>query len=191
MGMCIPGGARGPGEACASNNDCMPGTQCFDYGSIPGCAAGTKICLRFCADDAQCTGAGATEADAGATLVPSACRNPVSCGPTVTSYHTCTFACDPRGDATTGCPAGLNCFLFADQAGGPERPDCSCREPSRTGTDGADCTTSSNCAPGLICNEMGGTRKCRKLCTMGSTGECGGTQGCMNLLNNNVFGVCI
>ncbi|MES1209087.1 MAG: hypothetical protein ABUS79_24380, partial [Pseudomonadota bacterium] len=197
MGMCIPGGTKGPGEACATNNDCMPGTQCFNYGSIPGCAANTKICLKFCASDGQCTAATGATPDAGTTgdagappLVPSACKNPVSCSSTVTSYRTCTFACDPRGDGTTGCPAGLFCFLYADLAGGPESPDCNCRDPKSVGTDGATCTTSTDCAPGFLCNEMGGVRACRQLCKMGATGECG-TKGCMNLVNNDVFGVCI
>ena len=52
-GMCVAGGTKGPGETCVSNTDCMPGTQCFDYSNVTGCAQGTRICLKFCANDAH------------------------------------------------------------------------------------------------------------------------------------------
>lgn len=257
-GMCVTAGNRGPGEACTSNNDCMPGTQCFDYGGIPGCAAGTKVCLRFCASDAQCAAGqgaggaapggasmdgggaggmgsssggmtGASAADAGASvdaaspdggggqgggaggasgiaaatprtaagansLGPSACQNAVVCDLTTTTYKTCTFACDPRGEGTLGCPAGLLCFLYKNPIPGkPDSPDCNCREPppNRMGTDGAPCTSSVSCAPGHICNQTGGTLTCRRLCKMSSPGDCTAPQGCSRLENNDTFGVCV
>jgi hypothetical protein len=230
MGMCVASGQRGPGEACVTNADCMPGTQCFDYSATPGCASGTRVCLRFCSGDSQCTagqggsggagggggnggrggaagasgGAGGSGGSAGSpgsggsagssppAAAVSACRNPVVCpGPLFTTYKTCSFGCDPRGDGTIGCPAGLRCFLYRDPAGGQDSPDCGCQEPTRVGTDGASCSTSAACAPGHICNLMGNTQFCRKLCKMTSPADCAAPQTCNALQNNAIFGVCI
>ncbi|MES1172139.1 MAG: hypothetical protein ABUL77_02790 [Bacteroidota bacterium] len=223
-GMCVAGGTKGPGETCTTNNDCVSGTQCFDYGNVSGCAPGTKVCLKFCSADNQClgtvTGSGGSPGAAGSSGAagnggaagsggaggasgtggnttpaaftgPGACKNPVVCASNVTSYRTCSFGCDPRGDATAGCPAGLLCFLYRDPAGGQDSPDCGCREPSRTGTDGMPCTTSASCAPGHICNVMNGTQTCRKLCKMSALTDCSAPRTCNALLNNSVFGVCV
>lgn len=251
MGMCIAGGTKGPGETCNSNNDCMPGTQCFDYSNVTGCAAGTRICLKFCAADSMCNPGGATGGtDAGASssggagaapagaagggaggaggspagaagaagtsagggpggtsggsggasapigataadLTPSACRNPVACSSTlVTTYRTCSFSCDPRLPATTGCPAGLSCFLYRDPVTGRDNPDCGCREPTRVKTDGATCAGAYECAPGHVCNLMAGTQICRKLCKVGVAGECASPSVCQPL-SGSTFGVCI
>jgi hypothetical protein len=181
-GMCVMGGMRGPGEACNGNGDCMPGTQCFEFPSnaTTGCT-GTKVCLKFCDNDAGCP-----------APVLSRCLNPVLCGGgAATTYKTCSFACDPRGAATTGCPAGLTCFLYQTPSGGEDSPDCGCREPTRTGTDGAVCTGSTNCAPGHVCNTMGTTRVCRRLCRMDSAAADCPTGTCMALTNNTTYGVCI
>lgn len=234
LGMCVAAGTKGPGEICMQNDDCMPGTQCFDYSTLPGCGSGTKVCQKFCSDDAQCasgsggrgsggvggdlgTGGSGGHVDAGAgergggggggggtgpggagvldPAVPgiSTCRNPVICSPNVlTTYSTCGFACDPRGDATLGCPTGLLCFLYKSSApGGEDGPDCGCREPTRTGTDGTSCTSSTTCAPGHICNVMGSTQVCRKLCRMSALTDCAAPKTCNALLNNSVFGVCV
>jgi hypothetical protein len=108
----------------------------------------------------------------------------------MTTYKTCTFACDPRGDATAGCPAGLHCFLLHRAAGG-DGPDCGCREPSRTGTDGTTCTSSANCQPGFVCNESNGALACRRICLVTSpTPECG-DQTCTPVSTNPTFGVCL
>lgn len=178
-GRCVPGGTKGPGELCSGNSDCAPGTQCFDF----KCPSPTLVCLKFCAGDDACAplsnGAGA-----------SSCRDPVLC-PAMTTYRTCGFACDPRGTATVGCPPGLNCFLFADPAGGPDSPSCGCPAASRVGTDGVACIASSDCAPGFICDQMNAGQFCRRLCKMGSAGDCGGSATCTALANNAVFGVCL
>jgi len=178
MGQCVPGGTKGPGEACASNNDCAPGTQCFDF----NCPTTTRVCLKFCAGDDACA---ALSNSAGT----STCRDPVLC-PDLTTYRTCGFACDPRGAATVGCPSGLNCFLFADPAGGQDSPSCGCPAASRVGTDGTTCTASSDCAAGFICDQMNGGQFCRRLCRMDSAGDCSG-KTCTALANNSTFGVCL
>ena len=186
QGVCVPGGTRAAGEACNSNSDCMAGTQCFDY----ACGANTKYCLKFCNADADC---------AGSTTVStaSACTDPVVCPPTATtaatttSYKTCGFTCDPRGDGKKGCPAGLTCFLFSNGAGGPDVPGCGCAGPTRVGTDGAKCAAASDCAPGFLCDQMLGGTFCRRLCQMASPGDCPTGQTCTALQNNATFGVCL
>jgi len=201
-GTCVAGGNRGPGESCSTNSNCMPGTQCFDFSGISGCSNPTRICMKFCASDGQClatpspTGdAGAPTPDGGAPLSSfdypgGSCQSPVVCsGGVTTSYRTCNFVCDPRGDGKIGCPSGLTCFLYRDRNGG-DSPDCGCREPSRTGTDGMACTSSVNCAPGFICNQMSATSVCRRLCSANSTTDCG-TKTCTMLTNNVGFGVCL
>lgn len=179
MGRCVPGGTKGAGETCASNNDCAPGTQCFDF----GCATTTRACLRFCNGDDAC---GTLTNSAGA----STCRDPVFC-PAMTTYKTCSFACDPRGAATTGCPAGLECFLFMDTASGQDTPSCGCPAATRIGIDGSACARSADCAPGFLCDLMAGGQFCRKLCKMSAPADCGAGQTCQMLTNNPTFGVCI
>jgi hypothetical protein len=221
-GICLLAGAKGPGELCSTNADCTPGTQCFDYSGLPGCGVGTKVCQKFCNNDAQCLSAaggtggaagspasdgtggagggvggvgatgGATGGGGSASPGVSTCRNPVVCsGNVTTSYRTCSFACDPRADGTSGCPTGLLCFLYTDSTIGQDSPDCGCKEPTRTGTDGAPCDSSAACAPGFICNKMGGTQACRKLCKMVAASDCAAPKICSALANNTVFGVCI
>ena len=56
VGMCYVAGPALPGQTCASNNDCSPGSQCFTF-SASGCPVMT--CLRFCQGDAACGEAGA------------------------------------------------------------------------------------------------------------------------------------
>jgi hypothetical protein len=193
---CVAGGSKGPGELCTSNVDCAPGNECFDFSDIPGCAAATKICMRFCAQDADCPGGdgaarGADASSSTSYVYPGGtCNTRVECGGgLVTSYQRCSFACDPRGDGRTGCPAGLFCFLFQN-ASGEDSPDCGCKDPGRIGTDGASCTSSASCAPGFICNQTGTTRLCRQLCKPVAPSDCG-SKTCTPLANNAGFGVCL
>lgn len=181
MGTCTPAGTRGAGEACDTNMDCKPGTQCFDYACSP--KASTKYCLKFCNGDADCAGSTTVSA-------ASACTDPVVCPPT-TTYKTCGFACDPRGDGKKGCPVGLTCFLFSSPTGGQDAPGCGCSADTRVGTDGARCVTATDCAPGFLCDQMAGGTFCRRLCQMASPGDCPTGQSCAALQNNSTYGVCL
>jgi hypothetical protein len=209
---CTAGGTHAAGQPCASNKDCAPGTQCFNYAST-GC--NVKICLRFCNGDDGCAaprdgGADGGVVDAGADgAAPdgqtgqnsgprSLCQGPVNCGTVTTAYHTCTFACDPRLAAanagTTACPTGLSCLVV----GGMDQVDCACAEATRTKTEGMDCQNGSECAPGYICNIMGDTKKCRAVCrcdavngVCATANECAGGKTCTALQNETTFGVCL
>lgn len=206
-GECTAGGTGGPGTPCATNKDCAPGSQCFDY-SGTGC--GVKVCLRFCNDDDHC-GPRAVDAGAGdgggsqagassSAGTRSVCQGVVPCGKVITGYHTCTFGCDPRqkavASATTGCPTGLACLVI----GGMDQVDCACAEATRKGTDGASCTGGVDCAPGYLCNDMASAKKCRAVCrcdadpatmTCKFPNECDGNKTCSALTNETTFGVCL
>jgi hypothetical protein len=191
---CVVGGAGGPGATCKTPADCMPGTQCFNYGSAAGCATPVSVCLRFCNSNADCSAFGATGAGPG-----SFCEGPVMCPTVLTAYHTCTFNCDPRATAAAnrgGCPMGLACVM----PGAMDQVDCACAESTRTKIEGEACNTAADCQPGLICNQMSGTKTCRAICRCDATsGACtaavndcpkAGT-ACHALTNNTIYGVCL
>ena len=189
---CIAGGTGGPGSVCNSNADCMPGTQCFNYSNI-GCAV--KLCLRFCNGDADCAAFGAGGSGPG-----SVCEGPVRCPTFDTAYHTCTFNCDPRAMAAAtrgGCPMGLACIMPAAM----DQVDCSCAEATRTKREGEACTSAADCMPGLICNQMSGTKTCRPICrcNANASGACTATPNdcptagttCRAVTNNTIYGICL
>ncbi|MBN2573473.1 MAG: hypothetical protein JXP73_02810 [Deltaproteobacteria bacterium] len=154
VGMCYAAGAGAPGDACASNNDCAPGSQCFTLSAL-GCSVMT--CLRFCDhDDAACAETG------------SFCNVPIACGSTP-PFAACSRPCDPTGSGTVGCAAGLACFIYAD-----ETTDCAC---AGLGAAGAACTQNhgcngepgcGGCRAGLSCIVPAGSASgvCRPICDL-------------------------
>lgn len=182
QGMCTPAGTGGHGAACQNDNkNCMPGTQCFAYTSL-GCDV--TACLKFCRTNSDCSTA--TDGGVGNGAV---CLGAVQCGGVSSGHRTCSFDCDPRGAATLGCPVGLKCFRVQ---GDMDQVDCLCPGPTRIKPEGADCPDASECAPGLICNEMSGTRKCRRLCKRSeNSADCPTGQTCTMQAANNTYGVCL
>jgi hypothetical protein len=189
VGECTAGGKGAPGDACAMNADCAPGSQCFDYAGT-GCSV--KVCLRFCNNDNGCG-----TSDAGVAVgTRSLCAGPVQCSGVNTGYHTCTFGCDPREPAATantmGCPKGLGCVVVADM----DQVDCKCAEKTRVGKDNAPCTSAAQCALGYIC--MVPEDVCRAICRCDANGmtctapnDCSASgKTCTALTNDTVFGVC-
>ena len=179
QGQCVTGGTTSPGGLCSQNGnaDCSPGTQCFTY-SGPLCAV--PACLKFCKTNDDCAAMG----------IGSVCQGNVSCptdgGVIPTAYHTCTFACDPRGTATTGCPAGLHCFLVDTM----DQVDCNCTAATQIQTEGQACTRGSDCAPGFLCDRS--TLKCQKVCKIGgAASDCATGQSCTQLTNDMNYGVCL
>jgi hypothetical protein len=157
VGMCYTAGPGKPGDACASNNDCAPGSQCFTFSSVHGCQVMT--CLRFCNHD-----------DAACAETSAFCNVPIGCG-TDGSFLACSRPCDPTGSGTTGCAAGLACFVYAD-----ETTDCAC---AGLGGLGSSCTQNqgcsgeagcAGCAAGLSCvvpaGATTGAGVCRPICTL-------------------------
>jgi hypothetical protein len=130
VGMCYGAGSGKPGDVCARNGDCAPGSQCFAFGAkTTGCSVMT--CLRFCDhDDAMCG-----EQDA-------YCNVPIECG-TTPHFEACSRPCDPTGTGTIGCATGLACFVYAG-----ESTDCAC---AGLGNVGAACTQNSGCDSAIAC----------------------------------------
>jgi hypothetical protein len=183
---CTAGGGGLPGSVCTANADCAPGSQCFDYSSL-GC--GVKVCLRFCDSDSDCGGA----SDAGGGP-GSFCRDPVACDGVPTAYHTCSANCDPTGAAAAagrnGCAPGLACLLPSSM----DHVACACPEATRQGAEGAGCTSTTQCAPGLICEQT-----CKAVCRCEmKNGACtapndcptAGTK-CTPLGGEILYGVCL
>jgi hypothetical protein len=171
-GVCTMAGAKQPGELCTKNEDCVPGSQCFDLSCGAGMAT-IKTCLRFCQDDGMC-GAGR-------------CATPIPCGGQPTSWKACSQACDPVGQAQQGCAAGLKCFVFDGEV-----PDCDCPGTTHVNAAGAVCANSADCQPGLLCVSMGGSKTCRPVCRLDAPSTCASGQLCTKLVDPDykVFGAC-
>jgi len=157
VAMCYGAGAGKPGDACTSNADCDPGSQCFTFTAI-GCNVMT--CLKFCKDDPACG-----QADA-------YCNVPIQCGSTP-ALSACSSPCIPTLATNNGCAAGLSCFVYAG-----ETTDCAC---PGLGAVAAACTQNSGCngepgcsgcGPGLSCviptgTDAGtGAGSCRPVCKL-------------------------
>ena len=123
------------------------------------------------------------------------------CPAFLTAYHTCTFNCDPRATAAAsggGCPTGLTCLM----PGAMDQVDCGCAGTTRTRREGDACTSAADCMPGLICNQMTGTKTCRPICRCdaNASGTCTATGSndcptagttCHAVTNNTIYGICL
>ena len=160
VGLCYAAGPGKPGDSCASNTDCEPGSQCFTFSAKSvGCSVMT--CLRFCNnDDSMCGEQGAY------------CNVPIPCGNSE-PFLACSRPCDPTGTGSVGCAAGLSCFVYSK-----ETTDCAC---AGLGDMGAACTQNSacdsepsctgGCRAGLSCvvptgSGAGASGACRPICTL-------------------------
>lgn len=165
VGMCYAAGSGNPGDACAGNDDCRPGSQCFTF-SATGCSVQT--CLRFCNhDDSACAEQGAY------------CNVPIDCGSTP-PFAACSRPCNPTLSANAGCAAGLDCFVYAD-----ETTDCAC---AGLGVEGSACTQNqgcngetgcAGCLAGLSCvvpaGDLTGMGVCRPICSLAAPACATGT----------------
>ena len=166
---CVAAGTKQPGEVCSGVGECAPGSQCYDKG------CGISICRRYCATNGDCP-------------ARTSCSTDVTCPMPLTNVvRLCSQACDPRGMAQTGCAANLRCLVMPG-----ESTECECVLPARVGVDGASCTDSSMCAPGLICVNTGAP-VCRPICRLDQPTTCQAGRTCQPLTNPThvVFGACI
>jgi hypothetical protein len=174
VGMCTTAGAKNPGELCTRNEDCVPGAQCFEFSCGAGKAA-IKACLRFCQDSSVC-GAGQ-------------CTTPLPCGDKPTPFKACSRACNPVGEARTGCAEGLHCFVFADEV-----PDCDCAGATHMKAEGEACASSEECKPGHLCVSMAATKVCRPVCRLDAMPTtCAAGKTCTKLVDPDykTYGACL
>jgi hypothetical protein len=167
VGVCSRGGTGKDGDTCRSNEDCLPGSQCFIY----GCG---RVCRKFCTADAECPDGG--------------CDRRVSCGGQPTDFRFCSQSCDPREKAPNTCKGNFRCLLFAN-----ERASCDCVEMTRTGNDGDPCLNTAGCKPGLMCVAMGTPQPvCRPICKL-TEGDCQAGRRCTELVEPRyvTWGACV
>jgi hypothetical protein len=184
--VCVAAGTVPTGGACGVDAGCAAGSQCYGYGGL-GCT-GLQLCLRYCNSDSDCA------PSAGGVGPGSFCRDPVVCEGVSTAYHTCSFSCDPTAAAATsgatGCPVGLTCVIPSSM----DHVDCTCPETTRTGKENSSCTSTSQCAPGLLCEQT-----CRAVCrcdaqnsacTAANDCPTSGTT-CHVVSGQTIYGVCL
>jgi hypothetical protein len=185
--VCTAAGTVTAGGACGVDAGCAAGGQCFGYAGS-GCKD-VQVCLRYCNTDSDCASLG------GGAGPGSFCREPVVCGGVTTAYHTCSFSCDPTAAAAaahgSGCPGSLACAISSSM----DHVDCSCPESTRTGKENAACTATSQCAPGLMCQQT-----CRAICRCDAKtgGACTAANDCPTagttctpVPNQTIYGVCL
>jgi hypothetical protein len=186
------------GTKCRAIN--MPGTETTACSTAVECDRGYVClggsayasCKKYCSGDADC---GAPR---------GRCVYDISAGgsPIVGVPPACSSNCDPTDTTAALCPAADKCTLFTQtHNGSPVKiVDCS---PAGTGTQGADCTTTSGggfeskCAKGYQCVKFSteSTYKCRRICSaVGTTTGCG-ANNCIGFadphtIGSTTYGIC-
>lgn len=170
---CTAAGTAMPGETCASNADCAPGSMCVN--------TGVDLCLEFCSDDGLCNAPGG---QCLVTLVDST-QQPI---PNATL---CSLNCDPI--TNTGCNAG-GCALGQEEVSMELFTLC---QGVGAGTQGATCVDNGDCAGGHGCFTTDIGLQCLKYCGVTpSKGSCTGGTLCSGfttpvIVGNQEYGVCI
>jgi hypothetical protein len=156
--MCIANGNKVTGQACGAggSDDCVAGDIC----SVDDAAATTFMCRAFCFSDADCT-------------QPAAPPGPPNIAHCLITFaggaKACTVACNPvLAAGASGCPGSLGC-IYGGAAGIPELTDC---ETVGVGGNGANCTSTADCASGYACVGGGATGHCRQVCRDGNDNDC-------------------
>ena len=139
-------------STCDLSTECAKGYVCLGE-------AGS--CRRYCADDAECPGAG------GLCTIKVVHGTPTMEVPGVT---TCSSGCDPV--TSSGCPAGFTCPIAGNDTDGYYSQ---CRKAG-AGTQEAVCTDHSQCAPNFECLVLPGDDRCRRACLVDAA-----TTGCENI----------
>ncbi len=177
---CNPAGSAAEGAACAAVNSCAPGLACLN---VSRSTTAVNQCMRFCASDADCSGAGSicvyTIDDGAGGMVPG--------------VRVCSRGCDPITSA--GCTTSASCQIFQETAGSM-RYFTDCMAPVGAGGQGASCADSTQCQRGFICLGTPGT--CLRYCNAPGTiagGGCSIFEACYGfttplIVGATEYGVC-
>ena len=169
--VCVAAGSVPIGGECSGSN-CSAGSMCV-------ISAGMKSsCRKFCSMDAHCTAPGGL------------CVTKLNDGSSgqIPGVTLCSDNCDPL--TNVGCSVtGMSCQVFKE-SGGQLRHFTSCAG-SGSGTQGASCTNSANCAPTFGCFNVG-TSQCVKYCKVVG-GVCPGGLMCapVGKVGSTEYGVCL
>jgi hypothetical protein len=171
----MPGLARNMGESCtpvsqgtASQTDnCKPGLVCF-----PSVQCGSS-CVKFCRVDADCPGSGCSR------MFPNGTKY---CDVPVVTCNPVTIA------GPTGCMGNAQgCYLSTTVA---DETRCDCPGAA---LEGADCTFSRDCFPGLVCADPTGQSHftCQRACKLtGTPNGCANNVTCNPIKGSKTFGFC-
>jgi hypothetical protein len=171
---------RDVGETCDVAN---AGTELRNDNCLPGmlCVAGDaeKICMKLCRNDGDCTGGARCESrqiERSGKYLASVCGLP-------------TAACNPADlVATTGCPAGLTCYLLRTSTG--DRTVCDIS--SGDGGNGMSCTFPYDCLPGWTCPQVGpGAGRCQPVCSHDGTAPAGCPIGLTCQTTGTTYDLCL
>jgi cysteine-rich repeat protein len=171
--MLVPqGGCTGQAPACdladggttacravtaqgTSNSHCSVATACkAGYTCVNDDSNLAPWCMRFCAHDSDCNGAGSRCVIG----LSDANGDPLN-------VDVCSNSCNL--DTQTGCPSGMGCLGHNATAG--DFTDCAYMG---TAADGHACTSSVECRPGSACVTSGSTSTCMSYCVVGAAGGC-------------------
>jgi hypothetical protein len=132
-------------QHCSSAAQCDLGYGCFGTGTA-------SECLHYCQADSDCSGPGSRCV----TSAPS---------PAPTGTLLCTQSCDPVM-ATTGCPTGWNCGVFAQT----DRVGTYC-VPAGGQPQQGPCTDNRDCLPDYSCVGISsGAHVCKQTCVAAGGG---------------------
>ena len=214
MGNCDPvnAAACGSGEKCEMTSPLATTTTCEANGTVTlghsctttpddcqagdECEANFKYCARLCHTDSDCP----------TTAGPLSASNVARCGSFDSGAYAagpantfrCTLPCNPVPAAgASGCVSGTKCDQYGAGGGGGgggggsggsfNYTDC---YYAGTGTDGANCTYSSDCAVGYVCVGGSTTPHCRMYCRAGNDADCTiSGQTCLSS-SGNFLGAC-
>lgn len=151
---CNPAGTAAEGASCAAVNSCAPGLACLN---ISRSATAVNQCMRFCASDGDCSGAGSIclyTLDDGA-------------GGTVPGVRVCSRSCDPI--TSSGCTSAAACRIYRE-SGGAMRFLTDCAAPVGAGGQYSPCVDETSCQRGFACLDVGFGNECLRWCRVGAGG---------------------
>ena len=180
--VCAAAGTGTTGSTCGAGTlGCSAGNACIGLGT----GTTTAACERFCASDADCSGAGAL----------CILRLNDATGTEIPGVTLCTLSCNPL--STTSCPSGSACRIFVESMGAG-RYLTHCEGPVGFGTRGAPCIDDGDCTSGFAClNGRGLGTECTRWCNLTTGSGCSIGTTCVNIftvpvtIGTTTYGVCI